>query len=74
MTGYELGKHSAVPLSRSYEVLERLNQKGLALVQPGNVPRYAAARLIVFSSSSRWQLEQTFRSTWYGTPARCRIA
>src|SRR5207249_6830919 len=42
MTGYELGKHSAVPLSRSYEVLERLNQKGLALVQPGNVPRYAA--------------------------------
>src|SRR5438552_9012123 len=42
MTGYELGKHSAVPLSRSYEVLERLSQKGLALVQPGNVPRYAA--------------------------------
>jgi NAD-dependent deacetylase len=36
--------------------------------------RYAAARLIVFSSSRRWQLEQTFRSTWYGTPARCRIA
>src|SRR5918912_669681 len=42
MTGYEMGKHSGVPLSRSYEVLERLSQKGLALVEPGNVPRYAA--------------------------------
>jgi len=35
---------------------------------------YAAARLRVFSSSSLWQLEQTLRSTWYGTPARCRMA
>ena len=42
LTGYELGKRSAVPLSRSYEVLERLSQKGLALVQPGDPPRYRA--------------------------------
>jgi hypothetical protein len=42
LTGYELGKRSGVPLSRSYEVLERLTTKGLALVQPGDPPRYAA--------------------------------
>ncbi len=28
LTGYELGKRSQVPLSRSYEILERLAQKG----------------------------------------------
>src|SRR5437588_10645726 len=42
LTGYELGKRSQVPLSRSYEILERLTQKGLALVQPGEPPRYLA--------------------------------
>ena len=42
LTGYELGKRSQVPLSRSYEILERLTQKGLVLVQPGNPPYYAA--------------------------------
>jgi sugar-specific transcriptional regulator TrmB len=42
LTGYELGKRSEVPLSRSYEILERLSAKGLALVQPGDPPRYAA--------------------------------
>src|SRR5919198_6324807 len=42
LTGYELGKRSGVPLSRSYEILERLSTKGLALVQPGDPPRYAA--------------------------------
>src|SRR5215213_2632734 len=42
LTGYELGKRSEVPLSRSYEILERLCTKGLALVQPGDPPRYAA--------------------------------
>ena len=42
LTGYELGKRSQVPLSKSYEVLERLTQKGLALVQPGDPPRYLA--------------------------------
>jgi len=42
LTGYELGKRSQVPLSKSYEVLERLTHKGLALVQPGDPPRYMA--------------------------------
>jgi len=42
LTGYELGKRSGVPLSRSYEILERLTSKGLALVQPGDPPRYIA--------------------------------
>lgn len=42
LTGYELGKRSAVPLSRSYETLEHLTRKGFVLVQPGEPPRYAA--------------------------------
>lgn len=44
LTGYELGKRSSVPLSKSYEVLERLTRRGLALIQPGEPPRYAAER------------------------------
>ena len=44
LTGYELGKRSQVPLSRSYEILERLAQKGLALVQPGDPPHYTAEK------------------------------
>ncbi|HEU5226945.1 MAG TPA: helix-turn-helix domain-containing protein, partial [Ktedonobacteraceae bacterium] len=42
LTGYEVGKYSHVPLSRSYEILERLLEKGLVLVQPGEPPRYSA--------------------------------
>lgn len=42
LTGYEVGKYSQVPGSRSYEILERLLEKGLALVQPGDPPRYGA--------------------------------
>jgi hypothetical protein len=42
LTGYELGKRSGVPLSRSYEVLERLLGRGFVLVQPGEPPRYTA--------------------------------
>src|SRR5947199_5433135 len=42
LTGYEVGKYSQVPGSRSYEILERLLEKGLALVQPGDPPRYSA--------------------------------
>src|SRR5690349_8582771 len=44
LTGYELGKRSNVPLSKSYETLERLTRRGLALVQPGDPPRYLAER------------------------------
>lgn len=40
LTGYELGKRSGVPLSRSYDVLDRLTARGLAVVQPGDPPRY----------------------------------
>lgn len=53
LTGYELGKRSAVPLSRSYEILERLMQKGLALVQPADPPRYAAADPEAFLARTR---------------------
>jgi len=42
LTGYELGKRSAIPLSRGYDVLDRLARRGLALVQPGDPPHYAA--------------------------------
>src|SRR5436189_3536003 len=44
LTGYELGKRSDVPLSKSYETLERLSRRGLALIQPGDPPRYLAER------------------------------
>ena len=53
LTGYELGKRSQVPLSRSYEILERLVQKGLALVQPGDPPRYAAQEPEQFLGQAR---------------------
>jgi hypothetical protein len=43
MTAYELGRHTGVPLSRCYEVARALVRKGLALVQPGDAPRYRAA-------------------------------
>jgi sugar-specific transcriptional regulator TrmB len=59
LTGYELGKRSGVPLSRSYEVLERLAQRGLALVQPGEPPRYAAAEAAGFLS----QVQASFAET-----------
>ena len=42
LTGYEVGKYSQVPGSRSYEILERLTEKGLVLVQAGEPPRYSA--------------------------------
>lgn len=42
LTGYQLGKRSRVPLPRSYDVMERLSERGLALVQPGDPPRYLA--------------------------------
>jgi len=45
LTGYELGKRSPVPLSPSYETLERLTRRGFALVEPGEPLRYAAAPL-----------------------------
>ena len=42
LTGYEVGKRSSVPLSRSYEILEHLLEQGWVLRQPGEPPRYAA--------------------------------
>lgn len=42
LTAYELGKRSGIPLSRCYEVARSLANKGFALVQPGEAPRYRA--------------------------------
>jgi len=53
LTGYELGKRSSVPLSKSYETLERLTRRGLALVQPGDPPRYLAERPERFLGQTR---------------------
>ena len=53
LTGYELGKRSNVPLSKSYEILERLARRGLALVQPGDPPRYLAERPERFMAQTR---------------------
>jgi len=62
LTGYELGKRSQVPLSRSYEVLERLTQKGLALVQPGDPPRYMAEDPGRFLGQVRLRMTKTLDS------------
>ncbi len=62
LTGYELGKRSQVPLSRSYEVLERLTQKGLALVQPGDPPRYMAEDPDRFLGQVRLSMTKTLDS------------
>ena len=59
LTGYELGKRSQVPLSKSYEVLERLTQKGLVLVQPGDPPRYMAEDLNRFLGQVRQSMTKT---------------
>src|SRR6266516_3322372 len=59
LTGYELGKRSQVPLSKSYEVLERLTQKGLALVQPGDPPRYKAEDSNRFLGQMRQSMTKT---------------
>jgi hypothetical protein len=59
LTGYELGKRSPVPLSRSYEVLERLAQKGLVLVQPGDPPRYTATNPNLFLSRVHTTVTET---------------
>jgi hypothetical protein len=59
LTGYELGKRSQVPLSRSYEILERLVQKGLALVQPGDPPRYSAGEPQQFLGQVRSSMSAT---------------
>lgn len=62
LTGYELGKRSQVPLSRSYEVLERLAQKGLALAQPGDPVRYMAEDPGRFLGQVRLSMTKTLDS------------
>jgi sugar-specific transcriptional regulator TrmB len=59
LTGYEVGKHSQVPLSRSYEIMERLTEKGLALVQPSDPPRYIAQEPQQFLAHVRSTMEAT---------------
>ena len=59
LTGYELGKRSPVPLSRSYEILGRLTQKGLALTQPGDPPRYTATDPNLFLGRVRTTMSET---------------
>lgn len=62
LTGYELGKRSQVPLSRSYDVLERLSQKGLALAQPGDPARYKALEPALFLGQVRSTMEHTLHT------------
>lgn len=62
MTGYELGKQSHVPLSRVYEILERLMERGLVLVQPGEPPRYRAQEPEYFLGQVRTSMEQTLNT------------
>lgn len=57
LTGYELGRRSNVPLPRAYDVLDRLTQRGLALVQPGDPPRYRAQDFHQFLAGVRTTME-----------------
>lgn len=59
LTGYELGKHSSVPVSRCYDTLERLLARGLAVVQPSAPPRYAAEDPARFLARARAEREAT---------------
>lgn len=72
LTGYQLGKRSRVPLPRSYDVLERLCQRGLALVQPGDPPRYLAedpARFLEQLQRSMTSRLEELASTLMAVPA-----
>jgi sugar-specific transcriptional regulator TrmB len=62
LTGYEVGKYSHVPGSRSYEILERLLEKGLALLQPGDPPRYTAQEPDVVFDRFRSTMETTLNT------------
>src|SRR5579859_6057820 len=62
LTGYELGKRSQIPLSRSYDVLERLSQRGLALAQPGEPARYQALEPALFLGQVRSSMERTLNT------------
>lgn len=57
LTAYELGKRAGVPLSRCYEIARALARKGLALVQPGETPRYRAVDPDLAIESQRRELE-----------------
>lgn len=59
LTGYELGKRSKVPLPRAYDVLARLCNRGLTLVQPGEPPHYLAVVIDEVLQSTRMEMEAT---------------
>ena len=53
VTGYELGKRSGVPLSKSYVTLRRLVEKGAAVVEQADPPRYAPIAPETLAAASR---------------------
>ncbi|MBA2679966.1 MAG: hypothetical protein H0U76_16415 [Ktedonobacteraceae bacterium] len=61
LTGYEVGKHSKVPLSRSYDILERLVDRGLAFAQPGEPARYRARDPQHFLGQVRSSIEENLK-------------
>lgn len=73
LTGYEVGKYSQVPGSRSYEILERLTEKGLALVQPGDPPRYSAQEPGVVFERFRATMETTLTTLAASLAALARV-
>ncbi len=73
LTGYEVGKYSQVTGSRSYEILERLTEKGLALVQPGDPPRYSAQEPGVVFERFRATMETTLTALATSLTSRARV-
>ncbi|MDI2589155.1 TrmB family transcriptional regulator [Psychrobacillus sp. NEAU-3TGS] len=60
LTGYAVAKHSGVPRSKIYEVLESLAMRGDILISPGNTPLYSPIPAKELIKNRRMKAEEHF--------------
>ncbi|WP_053363368.1 TrmB family transcriptional regulator [Bacillus sp. FJAT-27251] len=60
LTGYAVAKHSGVPRSKIYEVLDGLAIRGDILVSPGNTPQYTPVPAKELIKNRRREAEENF--------------
>ncbi|GGA15435.1 TrmB family transcriptional regulator [Psychrobacillus lasiicapitis] len=60
LTGYAVAKHSGVPRSKIYEVLESLTMRGDILVSPGSTPLYSPIPAKELIKNRRMKAEEHF--------------
>jgi HTH-type transcriptional regulator, sugar sensing transcriptional regulator len=60
LTGYAVAKHSGVPRSKIYEVLESLAMRGDILISPGNTPLYTPIPAKELIKNRRMKAEEHF--------------